>query len=57
MYSQNEGFLAFIQSGDAEVNWYTCPFYGWMECFELVEFEDLNGRLPLFNKIDGGISF
>ena len=53
---QNPKLDALIKSGSARVQWYICPFYGWMESFELTEYEEEHGYLPPYNKTRGGVS-
>jgi len=55
--SDNELLREFIESGGTQIEWYSCPYPGWMERYELFEFEALMGRRPVCNKIDGGLPY
>ena len=45
----NRGLADLIASGRASVEWYICPFAGWMEDFELNEHCERYGRQPPLN--------
>jgi hypothetical protein len=46
----NKGLADLIASGRASVEWYVCPFAGWMEDFELTEYCREHGQPPCLNR-------
>lgn len=50
----NECLAQLVASGQASVEWRTCLMPGWMECYELTEYYERQGRLPDCNRKRGG---
>jgi len=47
--ARNKGLADLIASGRASLEWYVCPFAGWMEEYELTEYCQKHGRQPALN--------
>jgi hypothetical protein len=47
--ARNKGLADLIASGRAIVEWYVCPFAGWVEDYELTEYCEEHGQPPPLN--------